>query len=178
MPYLRDRTLEELSNARGRMLRTMPVSEPNALGYAPRPDRRTWHGTPIPPVLDPLPGTPELTRIAKTMWWNGEPWTILRNRVAFLRHATDHATEDECEYLWRTIPRSDWVKMLRTAEPGQMSMRSYKYWMWRAELLGPKLAIGREWHRPRHIRDLVHLRRRPISARRKLLEQEEAAHEP
>lgn len=156
----------------------MNVRASESLGYDPRPSQRTWHGTPIPPVLHPLPATPELTDIARRMWWNGDPWTILRNRNTFLRHATDHATDEDCEHLWRAVPRTDWIAMLRAARPGQMSMRSYKYWMWRAGLLGPKLALPPEWHEPRHLRDLVHLRRRPISALRKHVAQEALSHAP
>ena len=165
------------------MMRGMNVlghteDSPHGLGYDPHPDERTWHGTPIPPVLDPLPATPELVDIANRMWWNGDPWTILRNRHEFLRHATDHATDKDCGHLWLTVPRADWVAMLRATRPGAMSMRSYKYWMWRAGLLGDRLALPREWHEPRHIRDLVHCRQRPISALRAHLAQADTRHAP
>lgn len=144
------------------------MNDQSALGYDPRPTQRVWHGTPIPSVLKPLPATPELVEIAERMWWNGDPWTILRNRNAFLRHACDHATDEDVEYLWRAVERDDWESMLRTTRPGQMSMRSYKFWMWRTGLLNDRLSLPQEWHVPRHMKDLIHLRQRPISIRRKL----------
>jgi len=61
------------------------------LGYDPRTEQMDWHNTPIPRVNHPLPATPELVEIARHMWWNGDPWTILRNRYEFLRHAIDYA---------------------------------------------------------------------------------------
>ena len=61
------------------------------LGYDPRPDVNSWHGTPIPPCDNSFPATPKLVAIAKKMWWNGDPWTILRNRNAYLAHAMDWA---------------------------------------------------------------------------------------
>ena len=144
------------------------MNDYSGLGYDPRPDQRTSSSTPIPPVLNPLPGTPELVEIAGRMWWNGDPWTILRNRNAFLRHAADYATDEDNEYLWKEVGREDWIAMLRATRPGQMSMRSYKYWMWRTGLCNEHLPLPREWRVPRHMKDLIHLRRRPISVLRRL----------
>lgn len=146
------------------------------LGYDPRPHVHAVRGTPIPPVADPLPATPTLIQIASRMWCNGPPWTILRNREHFLRHATDHATDKECEHLWEVIPRTDWIAMLKASRPGSISMRSWKFWMWRAGLLDERLSIPPEWHQPRHIRDLIHLNRRSISTLRKLVAQEKQSH--
>lgn len=59
----------------------MPTSSPAPgraeLGYDPRPEQMDWRNTPIPRVNNPLPATPELVHIARRMWWNGDPWTIL-----------------------------------------------------------------------------------------------------
>ena len=125
------------------------------LGYDPRPDRMDWGGTPIPRVSDPLPATPELVRIARRMWWNGDPWTILRNRGEFLRHAMDWATVEDFDYLWEEIPEDDWIAALRGARPGLVSARSWKFCMWRLGLLGEGNRLPPEWHRSRHIKDIV-----------------------
>ena len=65
------------------------------LGYDPNPDVRSWHGTPIPPVDDPVIATDTLRAIAERIWWNGPPWTVLRNSVRFIQHAIGHATDDD-----------------------------------------------------------------------------------
>ena len=137
-----------------------PDISSESLGYDPRPDQRDWHNTPIPRVNNPVPATPALVDIAERMWWNGDPWTILRNRTVFLRHALDYANEEDCEYLWNTIPREDWIRMLQSSVPGEVSMRSYKFWSWRAGLLDANRRIPKEWHESRHMKDLLYKHQR------------------
>ena len=123
------------------------------LGYDPRPAERFWRNTPIPPMDSPLPAAPRLVRIAKAMWWNGPPWTILRNRNAFLAHAMDWAFEQDMEYLLITIPREHWIAMFATLRPGMVSARSYRYYRWR---LGNREPLPDEWQHRSHIKDLVY----------------------
>lgn len=138
------------------------------LGYDPRPELRYWRGTPIPPCENPLPATKRLERIAHRMWWNGPPWTILRNRHEFLAHAMDWTVPDDFLYLWNTIPRSDWVAMLQTRRPGKVSTRSYGLCMSMAGCLAPSERLGEEWLEARHIKDLLFASRRtPQELRRK-----------
>lgn len=124
------------------------------LGYDPRPGQMDWHNTPIPRVDNPLPATPELIKIAKSSWWNGEPWTILRNRYVFLRHAIDYASHEHVDYLWDHIPREDWIKMLETSRPGQVSTRSWRLYRMLAGL--DHVNIDKEWFQPLHIKDQLY----------------------
>ena len=129
------------------------------IGYDPRPLEGYWHGTPIPLVYNPLPGTPLLVEIAEGTWCRGDPWTILRNRYAFIRNATDHGMGDETELLWELIPRISWVEALRRAKPGGISYISWRFWTWRYKAEDPSLTFYRDprWLEPLHIRDLVML---------------------
>lgn len=130
------------------------------LGYDPRPDVRTWHKTPIPPPKNPLPATKRLKSIAEYMWWNGPPWTILRNRHEFLTHAMDWADPDDFLFLWNTVPRADWIAMLKTRKPGQVSTRSYCLCMSMAGCLSPRDSLDEEWLEDRHVKDLLFANRR------------------
>lgn len=130
------------------------------LGYDPQPDVKFWHGTPIPPCQNPLPAIPRLVEIAKKMWWNGDPWTILRNRHAFLAHAMDWASHEDYLYLWNEISRDEWIDMLRQLRPGQVSTRSYRLCMRLAGLLPSGAPISEEWRANRHIKDLLFMNKR------------------
>ena len=132
------------------------------LGYDPRPDLCTWHNTPIPPAMNPLPATKRLEDIAQYMWWNGPPWTILRNRYEFLAHAMDFAHPDDFLFLWNTVPRADWITMLETRRPGQVSTRSYCLCMSMAGCLSPSDSLDEEWLENRHMKDLLFANRRTI----------------
>ena len=135
------------------------------LGYDPRPEVMEWRGTPIPRVSAPLPARSELVRIARRIWWNGDPWTILRNRGEFLRQAMDYATRVEFDYLWETIPEEDWIAAVKAARPGQVSARSWKFCMWRLGLLGEGNRVPPEWHGSLHVRDKIADGRAPIFMR-------------
>lgn len=123
-----------------------------SLGYDPQPGKNYWRRTPIPPVSSPLAATPRLMDIARSMWWNGPPWTILRNRNAFLAHAMDWAFEEDLEYLLKSIARAHWLAMFATLRPGLVSARSYRYCRWR---LGNNEALPDEWHQRLHMKDKV-----------------------
>lgn len=130
------------------------------LGYNPHPDIEVWHGTPIPPCDNPLPASDKLVAIAKKMWWNGDPWTILRNRNAFLAHSMDWATHEDYLYLWNQIDRKDWINMLQQLQPGQVSTRSYRLCMRLAGLIPLGAPISKEWRANRHVKDLMFMNQR------------------
>lgn len=130
--------------------------ELGVLGYDPKPDVTRCNGTPIPPVYKPLPATPELVAIAETMWWNGDPWTILRNRDAFLKHAMDWTSHEEFLYLWKHLPRADWVAMLNKVRPGEVSRRSYQLCMFLANLLPFGSPPAEAWRENRHVKDMLY----------------------
>lgn len=136
------------------------VRDATTLGYDPRPDVSTWHNTPIPPLMNPLPATKRLKSIAQYMWWNGPPWTILRNRHEFLAHAMDWADPDDFLFLWNTLPRADWIAMLKTRKPGQVSTRSYCLCMSMAGCLSSSDSLDDEWLENRHVKDLLFSNRR------------------
>ena len=125
------------------------------LGYDPRPEVRAWHGTPIPPVRSPLAATPEFVRIADRMWWNGPPWTILRNREVFLKQAMDWTSHEDFLYLWENIPREDWVGMLEGVRPGEVSRRSYRLCARMAGVLPIGVTPSVEWLPNLHVKDML-----------------------
>ncbi|MCY4209594.1 MAG: hypothetical protein OXD47_12470 [Gammaproteobacteria bacterium] len=126
--------------------------DPDELGYDPKPDIHHWHNTPIPTVNHPLPATPELIRIADRMWWNGDPWTILRNRYKYIQHALDNAAHEDLLYLWSSLPKKDWVIALKDALPGQVSTRSWRLWRNSAEIKN-NYPPDPQWLEPRHFHD-------------------------
>lgn len=126
------------------------------LGYDPQPNVLQWHGTPIPPVYKPLPAIPQFVSIARKRWWNGDPWTILRNRDAFLKHAMDWTPHEEFLYLWENVPREDWVAMLSRVRPGEVSRRSYLLCTFLAGLLPFGSPPPEEWREDLHVKDMLY----------------------
>ena len=100
----------------------------NDLGYDPRPDVKTWRGTPIPRVDNALTLTPRRQAIAERVWWNGPPWTVLRNASRYLWQVMDYGTDDDILYTRDDIPRDLWMIALQTARPGQLSRGSWILW--------------------------------------------------
>ena len=98
------------------------------LGYDPRPSLRRWRGTPIPPVQNPLKGSAQRFRIAGRVWWNGPPWTILRNASHYLWHVMDYGRADDIEFTVKDVPRPLWLAALDDARPGLLSKGSYELW--------------------------------------------------
>lgn len=107
-----------------------------------------------------MPASDKLVAIAKKMWWNGDPWTILRNRNAYLAHAMDWATPNDYLYLLNEIDRQDWIEMLQQLQPGQVSTRSYRLCMRLAGLLPLGAPISEEWRANRHVKDLMFMNQR------------------
>lgn len=97
------------------------------LGYDPRPHVRDWRGTPIPSVDRPLPASGGLEAVAERMWWNGPPWTILRNGPSFLRHVMDHGRPDDVATCERVVPAELWTQTLLEAKPGSMSRTAHRW---------------------------------------------------
>ncbi len=95
------------------------------LGYDPFPALTHWRGTPIPPVHAPVPRTDERWRIANYVWWNGPPWTVLRNAHAYLWHVMDYGTDEDITFTLKDIDRSIWIEALDAARPGVLSKGSY-----------------------------------------------------
>ena len=147
---------------------TETLTDTIPLNYDPRPEQMDWHNTPIPRVNRPLPATPELVTIAQECWWNGDPWTILRNRYEFLRVAIDYATPEQCNYLWDVIPRDDWINMLQTCRPGQVSTRAWRFWCMRAGL--EYIRIPEAWHQSGHARDRIYTYQKTWKERRRELD--------
>ena len=127
------------------------------LGYDPRPDLKRWRGTPIPPVDRPLPITPERQRIAKRVWWNGPPWTVLRSAPRYLWQVMDYGTDDDIAYTRGDVARDLWCHSLRTARPGQVSRGSWILWSIAYGLIATNddfiAACRRDWPETAHRRD-------------------------
>ena len=98
------------------------------LGYDPRPGLGKWRGTPIPPVRDPLKASPERCAIAGRVWWNGPPWTVLRNASYYLWHVMDYGTDADVGFTRRDVPERLWRQALHDARPGLVSRGSYVLW--------------------------------------------------
>ncbi len=98
------------------------------LGYEPRPELNSWHGTPIPCVCAPLPKTNERWRIANYVWWNGPPWTVLRNAHVYLWHVMDYARYEDITFTLNDLPKPLWLDALDAATPGALSKGSYILW--------------------------------------------------
>ncbi len=98
------------------------------LGYDPHPDLTLWQGTPIPCVKDPLPRTEERWRIANYVWWNGPPWTVLRNAHVYLWHVMDFGQSNDVFFTLKDVPKSIWLAALDAARPGVLSKGSYILW--------------------------------------------------
>ena len=100
-----------------------------ALGYDPRPQLSSWRGTPIPSVSCPLPLTPMRSRIAERVWWNGPPWTIVRNADNYVWRVMDYGLDDDIDYEWRTLAEEVWLHALEVAKPrGDLSRGSWLFW--------------------------------------------------
>ena len=91
---------------------------PRDLGYAPRPELDHWRGTPIPPVNNALRQTPRRAEIAGRVWWNGPPWTVLRNASHYLWHVMDYGGRDDVRFTQVDVPGEFWCLALEEARPG------------------------------------------------------------
>ncbi len=98
------------------------------LGYDPRPDVVRWRGTPIPPIKNPLPLTPARAALADRVWWNGPPWTVLRNADVFLWHVMDYGTLRDIAAVRAELADELWLDALQSARPGDLSRGSYLLW--------------------------------------------------
>ena len=123
-----------------------------SLGYDPRPDLSLWRGTPIPPVCKPLRITPERAKIANRVWWNGPPWTVLRNRAYYLWHVMDHGISSDIRHALSDISPESWVWALGEAQPGLLSRGSFILWSLTFDLIRegdrcdwPDTAHRRDW---------------------------------
>ena len=128
----------------------------SALGYDPQPHTSAWRGTPIPPVDRPVPMTPLRAEIAGRVWCNGPPWTILRNRNAYLQHVMEYANLDQQEAELTVIERPDWQRALRELRPGGMSWRCVAWWSLELELR--ELGSICEWPLGAHPKDMLVMR--------------------
>lgn len=100
-------------------------STQNTLGYDPRPSITHWKGTPIPAVLSPLATNAVRERIARAVWWNGPPWTVLRNGPVFLWHVMDYGSDSHIEAALDDIETSRWREALERATVRTLSTGSY-----------------------------------------------------
>ncbi len=106
----------------------MTIANYDSLGYDPRVELDHWLGTPIPPVHNPLESTPRRWAIAGRVWWNGPPWTILRNSSYFLWHVMDYGDTEDIRHILKSISEQAWILALNEARPGLLSKGSYVFW--------------------------------------------------
>ena len=99
-----------------------------ALGYDPHPEAVRWHGTPIPPIHEPLAKTAMRWETASRVWWNGAPWTVLRNASQYLWQVMDYGRDGDIDHTLRDLPPASWMRALDRARPGLLSKGSYVLW--------------------------------------------------
>ena len=137
-----------------------------------RPNILVWRGTPIPPVQMPLSPSPEREHIAGAVWWNGPPWTILRNGPQFVRQVLDFGSDDQVAFICCDIERPVWVSALSDALPGEISRRARILWSVKLGLMPADADC--DWPTNAHIRDV-----RPLAnhTRQQLYERFRLRHE-
>ncbi|MCY3768857.1 MAG: hypothetical protein OXG56_05765 [Gammaproteobacteria bacterium] len=102
--------------------------DPDHLGYDPHPELDNWRGTASPPIDHPLVRSPERWKIAGRVWWNGPPWTVLRNASCYLWHVMDYGNTEDLRFTLRDLPPTLWIYALDQARPGVVSKGSYVLW--------------------------------------------------
>ena len=122
------------------------------LGYDPRPAVKAWRGTSIPPVVSPLPATPQRERIARYVWWNGPPWTVLRHGPTYLWQVMDYARDADIRLMLEDIEPERWREALTMATPGALSKGAYVLNSLRFGLMGPRDKC--DWPHNAHRNDL------------------------
>ena len=100
-------------------------STKNILGYDTKPVITHWNGTPIPAVLSPLATNAVRETIARAVWWNGPPWTVLRNSPVFLWQVMDYGSDAHIEAALDDIETSRWREALERATVRTLSKGSY-----------------------------------------------------
>ena len=122
------------------------------LGYDPRPRLGKWCGTPIPPVRDPLKASPERDAIAGRVWWNGPPWTVLRNALYYVWHVMDYGTDADVAFTRCDVSERLWRQALHDARPGLVSRGSYVLWSCVFGLMADDEVC--QWPDTAHLKDL------------------------
>lgn len=123
-----------------------------ALGYNPRPDVSLYRGTPIPPVLRPLARSERRWQIAQRVWWNGPPWTILRNSSVYLYQVMDYGRTPDIRFTTADVPKALWHLALEEARPGMLSKGAYMLWSLVLERQPPGFHC--DWPDDAHVRDI------------------------
>ena len=152
------------------------TDQANELGYDPRPEMTHWRGTPIPPVRHPLSTNPLRESLARTVWWSGPPWTVLRNTPTFLAHVLEYASAHQIATALDDVDAASWHLALDEARPGVISKGAYVLLSMRLGRVQPEDPC--DWparaHRNdvpplvRHTRDQLYERHRRHRARRAL----------
>lgn len=133
--------------------RTRPPTRQTAVSlcYDPQPNVRNWRGNWLPPCYHPLPMTDASARIARCVWWNGPPWSVLRNSSYFLWRVWDYATPEQREYVRQTVPCEAWLRAIDDAVPGEVSRGATTLWALRFKRIEPSDYI--DWPDTAHLRD-------------------------
>ena len=153
----------------------MPSPEhwtPDTVGYDPRPDVTHWKGNPIPMVVGPLPTSAVREEIARAVWWNGPPWTVLRNGPVFLWHVMDYGSDAHIEAALDDIKPSRWGDALERATVRTLSKGSYVLFSMLVGRTGPD--AGCPWPARQHRNDI-----RPLAneSRERMYERHQAFRE-
>jgi len=131
--------------------RSPPSQTVVSLRYDPQPNVRNWRGNWLPPCYHPLPLSDASARIARCVWWNGPPWTVLRNSSYFLWRVWDYATHEQLDHVRRTVPDDAWLRAVDDAVPGEVSRGATTFWALRLHRIEPTDYI--DWPDTAHLRD-------------------------
>lgn len=128
-----------------------PQTSAEWLGYDPKPHLRLLRGNWLPPCYHPLPLTATTERVARSVWWNGPAWSILRNGSFFLWRVWDYGTEDQTRAILDAVPASAWLRAIDDATPGEVSRGATMLWALRFGRIGPLDYV--DWPDTAHLRD-------------------------
>ena len=147
-PVFGDRTRRTCAAFRTRL----PTRETvQTLGYDPQPDVREWRGNWLPPCYHPLPMFDGAAHTARSVWWNGPPWAVLRNSSHFLWRVWDYATPEQLDDAIRHIPKDAWLRAIDDAVPGEVSRGATMFWALRFNRIA--LTDYVHWPDTAHLRD-------------------------
>ena len=147
-PVFGDRTRD-----RSAAFRTHPPDRQTtlSLGYDPQPNVRNWRGNWLPPCYYPLPQSDASARIARCVWGNGPPWTVLRNSSYFLWRVWDYATPEQLDYVRRAVSDDSWLRAVDDAVPGEVSRGATTLWALRLHRI--ELTDYIDWPDTAHLHD-------------------------
>ena len=99
-----------------------------------------------------LPQTGTGKRIAGRVWFQGPPWTLLRNANHCLWSVMDYGAMEDIAFTLQDVPRSFWVNSLKDVRPSKLSKSAYVIWSLAFGLIAPGTRC--DWPDNAHLHDV------------------------